>query len=127
MPSYRRRPVSRIFQRWQLHRGISSLRMPCNCGSRAHFATAENSPCGLKQFGCLMLHFAKSHNVSGIFAQVCPGATADWLVRLTDEKVIAGKQIFNSQSVQIKMCLGLFAFIDNSFTNKGAMIGSFRN
>jgi len=58
--------------RWQLHRGIPSLSMPCNCGSKAHYAVAENSPCRLKQFGCLMLHFAKSHNVSGIFAHGMP-------------------------------------------------------
>jgi len=52
----------------QLNRGVPSLNMPCNCGSTAHFATAENSPFGLKQFGCLTLHFAKSHNVSAMLA-----------------------------------------------------------
>ncbi len=52
----------------QLNRAIPSLNMPCNCGSKAHSATAENSPCGLKQFVCLKLHNALSHNVSGIFA-----------------------------------------------------------
>ncbi|PKN16891.1 MAG: hypothetical protein CVU71_18345 [Deltaproteobacteria bacterium HGW-Deltaproteobacteria-6] len=49
-----------------------SLRISCNFGSNAHSATAENSPRGLKQFGCLMLHFAKSQNVSDIFAQSIP-------------------------------------------------------
>jgi len=28
----------------QLKRAIPSLRMPCNCGSKAHCATGENSP-----------------------------------------------------------------------------------
>jgi len=59
-----------------LKRDIPSLRMPCNCGSKAHCVTAENSPFGLKQFGRLLLHFAKTHNVSGIFVQLCPASTA---------------------------------------------------
>ena len=54
------------------HLGIPSLRIPCNGGSSAHCAAAENSPFGLKQFGCLMLHFAESRSISGIFAQRMP-------------------------------------------------------
>jgi len=37
-----------------------------DCGAKAHSATAKNSPSGLSQFGCLMLRFAKHHNVSAI-------------------------------------------------------------
>jgi hypothetical protein len=64
-----------------LKRIIPSLRMPCNCGSKAHFAPAENSPFGLKQFGSLLRNFALSRNVSGIFAQVCPASTGFFLRR----------------------------------------------
>lgn len=46
--------------------------MPCNGGSKAHYATAGNSPFGFRQSGCLMLHIAKSHNVSGIVAYCMP-------------------------------------------------------
>ncbi len=44
-----------------MHRGVPSLNAR-DCGSKAHYATSKNSP-ALKQFGRLMLHFAKSHNV----------------------------------------------------------------
>lgn len=74
-----------------MNRGIPSLRMPCNCGSTAHCATAENSPCRLKQFVCPMLHFAKSHNVSGLFALVCPSATAE-VNKETASRCFARKQ-----------------------------------
>jgi len=69
--------IQEIIKESQLNRATPSLNIPCNCGSNAHYVTAENSPCGLKQFGCLTLHFAKSHIVSGIFAQSYPGSTAD--------------------------------------------------
>jgi hypothetical protein len=46
--------------------------MSGNCGSKAYFVTAENSPFGLKQFGCLILHFAESLNVADIFALRMP-------------------------------------------------------
>jgi hypothetical protein len=41
-------------------------------GYKAHCAGAVNSPCGLRQFGCLSLHNAKSHNVSVIVAYCIP-------------------------------------------------------
>jgi len=39
-----------------------------NCGSTAHSATAENSPCKLKQFGGLTLRCPGRHNVSAIIS-----------------------------------------------------------
>jgi hypothetical protein len=36
----------------------------------------ETHPSGSNPSGCLMLHFAKSHDVSAIFAQGMPGSTA---------------------------------------------------
>ena len=59
---------------WSFHRSES----PATVTLMLIGATAENSPSWFKQFGCLMLHFAKSHNVSGIFAQVIPCSTAFW-------------------------------------------------
>ncbi|HLZ20439.1 MAG TPA: hypothetical protein VKO67_12530 [Smithellaceae bacterium] len=35
----------------------------------AYYATAKNSPCGLRQFGRLMLHNASRQNVSAIIRQ----------------------------------------------------------
>ncbi len=54
-----------------MHRGMPSLNV-LDCGAKAHCATAKNSPSGLKQFGRLILHFAKRHNVSAMIHAVTP-------------------------------------------------------
>ena len=43
----------------------SFAQSPKFCGSKAHSAAAGNSPSGFRQSGCLLLHFAKSHNEFG--------------------------------------------------------------
>ena len=61
-----------------MHRGMPSLNA-LTCGAKAHGAQALNSPSELKQFGRLMLHFAKRYNVSGMIRKVAPAATTDCL------------------------------------------------
>ncbi|MHB8137087.1 MAG: hypothetical protein ACYDGO_01695 [Smithellaceae bacterium] len=53
------------------YRGIQTLSMPCNCGSNAHEAEPKTRPFGLKQFGCLMLHNALTHNVAVLIFALC--------------------------------------------------------
>jgi len=49
---------------WQLHRGMTSLNV-LDCGAKL-IARRPKTRLRLKQFGRLMLHFAKRHNVSAM-------------------------------------------------------------
>jgi len=52
-----------------------------NCGAMAHYATSKNSPAA-GQFGRLLLHFAKRHNVSAMIRTAIPRCNCRFFIEM---------------------------------------------